>query len=195
MAEFKNKTAEELRDMIAHFEGFSWGSMKTRTILKTNKKSRVDKSLASDLFGESGIVALGEKSLGVGYDYRTSVNNQREREEMDKDFEPSHLPFGKWMNGSKVIIVHTPKDAIKERYYLRVTYNSANPNKSELRVNNGKDPLGKEQRKRLHEFLPPKRDDDNTKSPQGTEKAIVVRTFDLNNVLELKFGGDTFIKE
>jgi len=202
MAVYTFKTAEELRDMIADFKGFSWGSMKSRTKLGINKKSRIDHSVTAEQFyGPSGITAIGTKYLGIGYDYRTSVVNKRVKVEVEnaEEWNPQSLPFGQWVEGSKVIIVHTPKDADREHYYLRVTYNSKNSknNTSELFVNGGKDKLSEEQIKRLNEFMAPKAEPKTAaENSQGLddEDAITVRTFDLENILELTFGGDTFIK-
>jgi hypothetical protein len=201
MAVYMFKTAEELRDKIADFKGFSWGSMKSRTKLGINKKSRIDHSITADQFyGPSGITAIGTKYLGIGYDYRTSVVNKRVKIEVEnaEEWDPQSLPFGRWMEGSKVIIVHKSKDADREHYYLRVTYNSKNSksNTSELFVN-GDQKLNDEQIKRLSEFTAPKAEPKTAvESSQGLddEDAITVRTFDLENILELNFGGNTYIK-
>jgi len=203
MAVFKFTTPEQLRDMLKNYEGFSWGSMKSKTLLPINKKSRIDKTPAVQVFGEAGITAIGTKHLGVGYDYRTSVLNKREKTEYvnePENWEPHSLPFGQWYEGSKVIIVHTLKDETKPTYYMRVTYNSANSknNKSELYLDNGKIPLSKELKARLHEFQAPKKPskpaEENSQGLEDEDK-IEVRTFKLESILELNFGGDTFIRE
>ena len=202
MAVFSFTNAKELRDMIANYEGFSWGTLKSRTALGINKKSRPDKDLAIDVFGPSGITSFGTSYLGVGYDYRTSVLNKRAKQsyvEDAKDWEPNSLPWGHWWNGSKVIIEHTKKGEDEPRYYMRITYNSANSfkNKSELFINDGKTPIPEELKKRIHEFQAPKKPSkpaEDTSQGLDDEDKIEVRVFELNNILELSFGGDTFIK-
>jgi len=112
MAVIKFKTTEELRDLIADFKGFSWGSMKTKTQLGINKKDHTRTIKSSDVFGEAGITVIGEKFPGIGYDYRTSVLNKRAKMdyvENASDWEPQSLKWGKWWNGSKVIIEHIRK--------------------------------------------------------------------------------------
>jgi len=203
MATIKYQTVEELRNKIANFKGFSWGSMKTRTKFGTNKKSRLDKTPTDVMFGPSGITAFGTKYCGIGYDYRTSVNNKREKVNYvssDEGWEPHSLPFGEWWNGSKVIIKHTLKNDTEPTYYLRVTYNSAlsKKNTSELKINEGLNSLNEEQHKRLHEFITPKPPAKPAgENSQGLEEEdkIEVRTFKLENILELTFGGNTYIKE
>jgi len=79
-----------------------------------------------------------------------------------------------------------------------VTYNSKNSksNTSELFVN-GDQKLSDEQIKRLKEFTAPKAEPKTAaENSQGLddEDAITVRTFDLENILELNFGGNTYIK-
>ena len=204
MAQFTFTTEEELRDLIANYEGFSWGSMKTRTEFGTNKKSRLDKTVKADaFFGPSGITAFGTKHCGIGYDYRVSVQNKRAKADyvpVDEEWEPKSLPFGEWWNGSKVIIKHILKNETEPTYYLRVTYNSAlsKKNTSELKVNVGLNRLTEIEKKRLHEFLapkPPVKEASETSQGLEEEDKIEVRTFKLRNILELSFGGDTYIKE
>ncbi len=202
MAEFTFKTSEELRDMIANYEGFSWGFMKSKTQLGINKKDHSRQIKASEVFGEAGITVMGERHLGVGYDYRTSVQNKRTKMayvDNTEEWEPKNLTWGHWWNGSKVIIEHIKSGETEPRYYMRVTYNSANSdkNKSELFIDDGKTPLTDELRKRIPEFqaIPkPKKAAAETSQGLDDDDKIEVRVFELTNILELSFGGDTFTK-
>lgn len=182
------KTDQELVEQIKGFNKVQFASMKTSTPLRINKKSYVDKTPAENLYGPAGITVISELNVGVNYPYEKGVNNRREKEGKEADFEAKELPYGSWMEGSSIIILNN-----QGHPQLRVQYNTANKAKRQL-IANGQ-PLTEEQKSRLHEFQgdpAKKKPKEKCSDTQGLDNPVVVRNFNICNINELHLDGEVY---
>lgn len=175
---------EQLVEAIQGYKGCSMATMETITEPKMNKKSRVDGTPTAEFFNGT-VVCEGRRFVSIGNTYETAVNNRRDKEGGEKDFEAMELPWGEWYNGSRIILQH------KGSFYLRASYLNANSPKTEKVYKvNGK-VLTEDQAARLHEFLPPKKGS----SRQGVENEVIVNSTKIANVIRLKFDGKVYVRD
>lgn len=180
---FKNSI--EFVNLVKDFKGYGQISIDVTTKPKLTKKSRKDKTPFNKLF-KGNVVCKSKKFASIGYEYEKSVNNRLEKEEKEQIFESQSLPWGEWVEGSKIIITHNDK------YYLRISYLNANSklNINEYQYENG-EKLNEEERERLQEFLPVKKE---SNKKQGLENEIIINNMDINNIDSIRWDNKKYIR-
>jgi hypothetical protein len=120
-----------------------------------------------------GIRKISKVAGAIGFNYTNSVNNQREREDLDKDFEAEPRAWGTRLKG-------TPLVEHKGKTYIEVKVQST---ESPLYVLNGKFIPNED----IKPYIP------ETKSRQGVDKEIIVRDYDISNIRSIKIKGQQFV--
>lgn len=100
----------------------------TTTNIIPNKGSTVKSRVTSipfiEQFGSSLILKWSEQTVQINTIYENSVNNRREKEGLEADFKAKELPFGEYVEGSRILIKHE-KDG-ETVYYVRVYLTNSN---------------------------------------------------------------------
>ena len=110
----------------------------------------------------------------VGFDYEHSVNLQRDRENVDEQFEAKPRAWGTLMEGRK-FVEH------KDNYYLQ------------LKVENSSHPVYIFDDKVIEKTeLEPWMGKPRQSSTQGVEKDIIIRDIKLSNVKTITFGKEIY---
>lgn len=138
------------------------------------------------------IEKIGELVGMTGVSYESSVNNQRAREESETDFEAFPLWNGKGIHLNKFLAKHTDNGKV----YLKVMPQSVKLDESvygvratvQYRWKMNQVPLTKQEIETLSQFEPAK----SVSSRQETEKPVFWQTICLNNILQLRFGGECY---
>jgi hypothetical protein len=127
----------------------------------------------------------------TGVSYESSVNNQRAREESETDFEAFPLWGGKGVHLNKFLAVHPDKGT----KYLKIMPTAiAHENefavraKTMFRYVGTKTALSDIELSILKQFEPAK----SVSSRQETEKPVFWQTIQLDNILQLRFGGECY---
>jgi hypothetical protein len=168
----------DLKSVLQSISGSRIVSLRTKTQVKLNKKSRVTGAACPYV---DGVSKLSVKNCIIGTDYANSVNNQLAREDKIGDFQPEKLWKGKGRRISKFLVEHTESGQNYLAILPKTDANNCNITKS-VYVNNT---TGLEiNPENLKDFLPPY----NESSSQGTEKTIHWEVIKLENILGLKSG-------
>jgi hypothetical protein len=161
--------------------GCSFAHMRTVTIPKLNKKSRIS-GLPLNI-PASDIRKISTFGCGLGFNYQRSVENKLIAEGKSKDEyergESWHVPHG----NSKVICEHKKTGEL----YFFVSLNANNKSESKfINIQTGNE-ISKEE---ISEFLPPEHEPTN----QGTEpgNAVIVRTLKLESLKALSADGESW---
>lgn len=88
-------------------------SIKSRTNLKLKKKARSDSKSLLEKFNTNSIYKITENVVQINTIYDNSVNNRREKEDLERDFESEKLPYGEYVGDSRIVFQYN------EKYYLR----------------------------------------------------------------------------
>lgn len=180
----------ELAGMISDYRGCSQATVEMTTQPKFNKKSRTTKEPFEQVF-KGNVVCTSVRYVSIGNDYAKTVQNRLLKEgkitsEQVTDFDTGSLPWGEWVEGSKILITH------KEQLYLRLSYLNANGYKSEkiYHYENGKE-LNDDEIERLSEFLPV--ENDNNK--YGLDQPVIVNTVKLSGFTAVRFDNKVFVRK
>lgn len=159
-------TKQELRDMLLNARrGANIVSIETET---TPRMRKTDNPYAGRLVKQSKINGM------INWYYENAVNNQREREGKNADFEAKPRRWGSRIHG-------TPLVEHKGKYYL------------ELKVENryGKtyiDDQGNEvPQEEIDEFLY-----NSSSSRQGVEDEVILRDYKLDSIKAIKMNGKKY---
>lgn len=122
----------------------------------------------------------------IGANYSNAVNNQREREGIEDEFNPLLLWNGKgrYVEGSKRIVEHTEKGTKYLAFYPKSVDNC--PIVADDKYYADGIEVSKDE---IEEFLK----DSGTSERQGTEKKIFWRTIGLDSIRAIKFSGETIV--
>ena len=164
-----NKT--EFLESIKQFPEHKFARLVYAKPEKLLKKDRVTKEQCpyKDIFKLVSLI------VGIGYSYKTGVNNRREKEDLEKDFVPKELPWGEWVEGSNVLITH--KDNMYIRFY---TDYANNPIKNQYIDLDG----NLYQYEELKNYLQKKQDNKS----QGLDNPVKPITINADNVEYFKCG-------
>ena len=173
MATFNN-----LNNLLEQIKGARICSLRTKTPVRANKKSRVD---GSPFPFKDGVSKLSVRNIILGTDYSSVVNNRLQKEEKIADFVPQQLFRGKGRKITKFICEHTET---KEQYLsvlpktdsdnCNITKSVYVDNETGLEVDFSS----------LKDFLP----EYSENSSQGTDKTVRWQLIKLDNILSLKSG-------
>jgi hypothetical protein len=114
----------------------------------------------------------------VNFVYANSVNNQREREGVEPDFEPEPRRWGSRVDGTP--LVRHVKNG-EERFYLEVKVESATSTYYDENWN-------EIDREEIEEYLY----SSSGSSRQGVEDRVILRDYRLENVDEITMFGETY---
>lgn len=163
-------THKELVGLLNEYKGVTFVSCSIESPVKMAKGGTRGRE-KNEYFGK--ITKQSYLNGAVGFNYENSVNNQREREGQEADFEAKQRAWGQLLEGGK-FVEH------KGAFYLQ------------LKVENVKDESVKYlnegviiSKDKLAEWLP-KRNVGTGR--QATEQEIVIRDIKLANIKTIKFG-------
>lgn len=171
----KFKTDNDLFEILKGFSGKEYDvTVNIFSKAKTNKKSRVDKSLFGDVF-KADVYSSYDMVGKIGMDYTKIVNDKLVEEGKEPDFEAKKLPWGEYALDN-LIIQHG------ENLYLRAY--SENTINLIYKYKNG-DLVEEEIKDRIAEFLPPKKSGTMNFSPKNIS---------FNSIQYLKIGDEEYIR-
>lgn len=149
----KTLTKAELVDLLSKVKGTTAVSIETTTTPKIRSGNPF-----------VGLKKVSKVSGMIGVIYANSVNNQRAKEGLDKDFVPESRKWGER-------ILHTPLVKHKDKFYLEMKCQSA---KSDYFDNSG--------RVSIDQVKPWEY---NKTSRQGVENEVILRDFSLENITRI----------
>ncbi len=163
-------TLEELAELLEERRGAEFVSFTAATRPRLLKKGREsgDPCPVADLLKVSRVLAI------LGFRYERSVQNQLEREGLPAEtFEAKPRPWGEHRGGC--LIEHKGKLFLEAKVERSIDHTSYDDQRKTW--------TGFE----LAEFLPTKKGSGR----QGTEKAVILRDYSLENIREIRMGGET----
>lgn len=113
----------------------------------------------------------------IGWIYENSVNNQRQREGLEPDFEAMPRAWGERIKGTPLVL-H------KDRHYLEVKV-ERNLDTTYYRASDGEEIPEEE----VKPFLPARSKNERA----GTEKDIRLADYGIDNILEIKMDGEHYV--
>lgn len=185
-------TETALVQMLGTFTGASFVTVVTKTAPDMNKKHRETKE-PNPYLGK--ISRMAERFGHLGVNYENAVNNQREREAVAREGTelddgtpvPEFRAEGMWngkgehVDGSKCLLRH-----VDTRKLYMVFYPAKSSVKEDVWTCDGVE-ISVEL---LKAYLPPVRTDSGR---QGTEKIVPWRVVAIENVVQLKLGGEVYM--
>jgi hypothetical protein len=173
-----------LANLLKDFDKKSFASIKAVTIPKLNKKGRSSGLSVSEVTGVDAVNVrkCTEMVIGLGYDYEQLVVNRLVNKEgkTGEEYERGVSWHEPW-DGSSVIHQHKTTG---ERYLFVECIANNKPSSKFVDITTGSEI----ERDKLVEFLPKESDPEN----QGLDNPVVVRTFKLDSIRQLKVGGEVY---
>jgi len=161
-----NINKEGLLSLLTTVKGATPATIILQTIPKLNKSSRIDGTAPT--FNTDNIRKSQQINGIIGHDYTNSVNNQREREGLERDFVSQNRGFLR------------VSDAVQEKngkFYLYMMPRSKDKSVMYVDISNGKEEIISKEK--LDPFLPPEK---ISMPSQGTETIIPHISPLLNNI-------------
>lgn len=156
-------TVNEMIAMIREQKGCTFATIRTNTDPKLKKSCPI-----------VGVRKLSHLNVMIGFNYENAVNNQRTREESEADFVAQPRKWGKRVDLKTV--EHNGK--------VYLTTATLNHYETEYQTLLGQ----KVEKAEIEPFLPKK----SPSTTQETEKEIIYRDFDSNNIVEITMNGETY---
>lgn len=155
----KTITKSELIDLLSKIKGTTFVSIETKTVpkLKSNPFTRLEK--------------VSKVAGAIGFIYENSVNNQREKEGLNKDFKAKPRKWG-------VKIPHTPLVKNKDKYYLEMKVQNSS---SDYFENNQRIPLDK-----VVPYMY------TGSSRQNVSKEVILRDYLIDNITRIKLNKEEY---
>lgn len=166
--EIVNVTEAELVEILRNVKGPTPATVVAESVVKMNKKGNPYHNL---------VTKKQESNVFINFNYANSVNKRLVKEGKEADFVPSERVWGSRITG-------TPLVEHKGAYYVEAGFLTKNAPKVSYTYDN------KEVEKELFEDFLPK---SSSSSRQGLEEEVVMRTFKVESVLEMRFGGKVYI--
>ena len=162
-------TKEQLIDILKEFKGCQ--TISIQYITEPKNLTKEGKEKYKNLYHIAAVNAL------LGYNYQNSVNNQRERENIDADFQAKPLWNGKGKHINACLATHTEKN----EFYIVYKFNHAFKS---LYINNYATV-------NITDLKPYFKISEN--KSQGTETIIMHRLININNVRKIKLNKIEYI--
>lgn len=168
---YKEISLKDLQSELSTTKGAKFISLTTITVPDLSK----DCSFRHDLFKVSYVNGI------VNFHYETSVNNQREREGKEKDFEAMPRKWGTRLKDTP-FVSHVLKSG-EHKLYLEVKIEKSlehsyfQPSTRKIVPNDI-----------VSQYLTKK-----SYSNQGVEKEIILRDYDVKNILTISFDGNGYL--
>lgn len=157
-------TTAQMINMIREQKGCTFATIRTNTDPKARKACPI-----------AGLRKISHLNVMIGFNYENAVNNQRTREEMEADFVSQPRKWGKRVDLKTV------------EHNLNVYLTTATLNHYETSYQDAKgNPVAEET---IKSFLPVSK----PSATQGTEKEIIYRDFNADNITEITMNGETYI--
>jgi len=86
--------------------GHRFAGLSLCTSPNLTKKHRETSLSFKETFGADRIEKTTEGTYHIGGSYENMVNNTLDRKDYEKNFVADSLPWGEWMPGSKVLLIH-----------------------------------------------------------------------------------------
>jgi hypothetical protein len=176
----KFRTNKRLLNIIRKIKGACPLTLESRTCFIHNKKSKKTGKSFDKIF-KSEVYSLKKEFVFIGADYEKAVNTQRKREKKSTNFKAFSLPWGKWLNNSKIIIVHHGKYFLRYYVDMSATYKYS---KKSYQFENGKQLTSKQIKVFFNEFMSPRKKDSGR---QKLDKSVQPRCICFDNILKMKF--------
>lgn len=177
-------TTENLIALLSSSKGAKIVTITTKTVpsmIRTADDGRTNPFVGKNL-KDTDIRKVSRVNGMVNWSYSNAVNNQRSREEKEMDFEAKPRKWGERMKGLP-FVVHVTKDG-KVKLYLEMKVERSLEHWYE---NTDGDRI---ESARIRPFL---RKSSSTR--QGLDKEVILRDYDLSNILSIAYGGETYIIE
>ena len=164
-------THKELIEQLNTHAGVTFVSCSMETNVRMNKGGRGNVPV-NPYFGE--VTKQSEMSGAVGFDYENSVNLQRDRENVNEQFNAHQRKWGRLIEGNK-FVEH------KDNYYLQMKVENV---KSDITYIYNDNVIDKSE---FETWLPKK-----SESRQGVKREVIIRDVKLDNIRTIKFGGEEY---
>ena len=190
----KNITRAGLKDLFESIDGtgHKYIYVGTRTEPTLTKKHRETGESLEVSLGCVGIQKESEGVYSIGIIYENAVNNKLDREGYEKNFEAASLPWGEWVEGSKIFLTH--KGGLYVRLYMykdnnlckecrEVTYYKVFADGSEVEMSPTECEIAKG-------FLPKEKEKVLLEEGGSFDAAKpIVNSLKIENITFVKFGG------
>jgi len=174
--QIKKVTKEQLVKTLMQLITPTPATFLARTEVKMNKKDK-DKNINP----YHGLVQKEQRSnVFINFNYANSVNKARIKEGKEADFVPKERPWGQKIPGTPLVL-H------EGNYYLEARFLDNEPAVTYYKENKIIE------KAEIASYLPPEKEATSTKSSQDLENDVVIRTFKIENIKEIQFGGVKYI--
>lgn len=163
--------------------------LKSRTMPKVKKTSRVTKQTLMERFGTNSVVKESELPVQINVIYENSVNNRLEKSGEDRDFKSAGLNSGKFVEGSRTLIEDSGE--MKLRVYQT---NSVLGKSSKYFKDNGEEFTEEEVKQLKEEFLTIKPEEIKSQG-LSYEDSCKPTNYDFCNIREIVMDGERYILE
>lgn len=161
-------------------------SLKTKSVLKLKKTSRKDFLTIQEKFNTNSIYKISENVVHVNTIYDNSVNNRREKEGMKRDFVSEKLPYGEYVNDSRIVFSH------KENYYIRTYQTNSKLGKASLFYKESGELLSKDQVKILKEEYMSETPEYIESQELSYEKSCKPTNYAVSGILNVTINGENY---
>lgn len=176
-------TPNQLGEVLAQIERAVPITLVAKTPVSMNKTVAGDRKTANPFHGR--VFKTQESNVFVAMDYETAVNNRLIKEGKDPEFEVSARKWGESVGKSPVIM--NEKNGVVN-YYLQVYFVTTNTPKISYEVMEN-ETLRSADKSEFEEYLKPK----SVSTSQGLDRALEVRSFKLENVVEVRANGNIYV--
>lgn len=163
--------------------------LKSRTIPKIKKTSRVTKQTLMERFGTNSVVKESELPVQINVIYENSVNNRLEKAGEERDFKSTGMNSGKFVEGSRCLIDDSGE--MKLRVYQT---NSILGKSSKYFKDNGEEFTEEEVKHLKEEFLTIKPEEIKSQG-LSYEESSKPTNYNFSNIREIVMDGERYILE
>lgn len=163
--------------------------LKSRTMPKVKKTSRITKQTLMERFGTNSVVKESELPVQINVIYENSVNNRLEKVGEEREFKSAGLNSGKFVEGSRTLIEDSGE--MKLRVYQT---NSVLGKSSKYFKDNGEEFTEEEVKQLKEEFLPIKSEEIKSQG-LSYKDSCKPTNYDFCNIREIVMDGERYILE
>jgi hypothetical protein len=163
--------------------------LKSRTMPKVKKTSRITKQTLMERFGTNSVVKESELPVQINVIYENSVNNRLEKAGEDRDFKSAGLNSGKFVDGSRCLIEDSGE--MKLRVYQT---NSVLGKSSKYFKDNGEEFTEEEIEQLKEEFLTIKPEEIKSQG-LSYEESSKPTNYNFSSIREIVMDGERYILE
>lgn len=176
-------TPNQLGEILAQIERAVPVTLVAKTVVPMNKSVAGDRKTPNPFHNK--VYKTQESNVFVSMDYETAVNKRLIKEGKDADFEVSARTWGESIGKSPVIM--NEKNGVIS-YYLQTFFVTSNKPKVSYEILEDDDTFRPADKSEFETYLKPSRS-----SSQGLDNEIQVRSFKLENILEVRANGNIYV--